>query len=272
MSANNPFFRRQASISSDVASPSFARSPTQEADRSFENIFGPSFAAAETHRDAGMPPTTFKQEVESSHGVPSPAMTTSLPTRPIENNEVGSPSLSQRSTSPREIAQPIEPPAPPESRQISSSFLPFPQERNNSLSSSRQVSAPASRYDEGSTTGADTPTSYTGTTPTGLPPSGQTETTPGMSSPFSQNASASPAASESRSASNVHDSIPGAFPGDSSSFVTASHTGGSNLSEQGPVKSSTDPFALNKEPVRSPITAKNDFDAAFAGFGGPSAD
>jgi epidermal growth factor receptor substrate 15 len=270
MSANNPFFRRQASISSDVASPSFARSPTQEADRSFENVFGPSFAAAETHRDAGMPPTTFKQEVESSHGVPSPAMAASLPTRPIESSEIGSPSLSQRSASPREIAQPIEPPAPPESRQISSSFLPFPSERNNSLSSSRQVSAPASRYDEVSTTGADTPTSYTGTTPTGPTPSGQTEMAPGMASPFSQIASVSPAASEARPAGNVHDSIPGVFPGDSSSFVTSSNTGGSTLSEQGPAKSSTDPFALNKEQVRSPVAAKNDFDAAFAGFGGAS--
>jgi epidermal growth factor receptor substrate 15 len=265
MSANNPFFRRQASISSDVASPPFARSPAQEADRSFENVFGPSFAVAETHRDAGMPLTTLKQEVEPSHGVPSPAMTTSLPTRPAESSEVGSPSLSQRSTSPREMAQPIEPPAPPESRQISSSFLPFPPERNNSLSSSRQVSAPASRYDEGST-GADTPTSYTGTTPTGLPPSGQTEIAPGMASPFSQNASASSAAGEARSTSNINDSI----PGDSSSFVTASHTGGSTLSEQAPGKSSTDPFTLNKEQVRSPVAAKNDFDAAFAGFGGPS--
>lgn len=270
MSANNPFFRRQASISSDVASPSFARSPAQEADRSFENVFGPTFSAAPTHQDS-MPPTTFKQEVEASHGVPSPATTTSLPTRPVESSEVGSPSLSQRSASPREIAQPIEPPAPPESRQISSSFLPFPQERNNSLSSSRQVSAPASRYDEGSTMGADTPTSYTGTTPTGLPPSSQTETAPGMASPFSQNASASPATSDTRSASNIHDSILGAFPGDSSSFVTASHTGGSTLSEQAPGKNSADPFALNKEQVRSPIAAKDDFDAAFAGFGGPSA-
>ncbi len=271
MSANNPFFRRQASISSDVGSPSFARSPAQEPDRSFENVFGPSFAAAETHRDAGMPPTIFKQEGEASHGVPSPALTTSLPTRPIESSEVSSPSLSQRSLSPRGPAQPIEPPAPPESRQISSSFLPFPQERNNSLSSSRQVSAPASRYDEGSTTGADTPTSYTGTTPTGLPPSSQPEVVPGISSPFSQNASASPAASEARSLSNVHDSIPGAFPGDSSSFIIASHTGGSILSEESPGKSSNDPFALNKEQVRSPVAAKNDFDAAFAGFGGSSA-
>jgi epidermal growth factor receptor substrate 15 len=144
-SANNPFFRRQTSMSSDVASPSFARSPIQEADRSFENVFGPSFATAETHRDAGMPPTTFKQEIEASHGIPSPAMNTSLPTRPAESSEIGSPPISQSSVSPREGSQPTEPPAPPESRQISSSYLPFPQERNNSLSSSRQVSGPASR-------------------------------------------------------------------------------------------------------------------------------
>jgi epidermal growth factor receptor substrate 15 len=39
-------------------------------------------------------------------------------------------------------------------------------------------------------------------------------------------------------------------------------TGGSTLSE----RAASDPFAINKEPVRSG-TAKDDFDAAFAGFG-----
>lgn len=274
MSANNPFFRRQTSISSDVASPLFARSPTtQESDHSFDNVFGPSFAAAASaNQDSSMPPTALKHEIEASHNIPTPAMNASLPARPVDGSEVASSSLSQRSASPRDISQQIEPPAPPESRQISSSFLPFPHERNNSLSSSRQVSAPASRYGESSTTGADTPTSYTGTTPTGLPPpGGQTEAAPGMSSPFNRNTSASPAASEARSAGNVHDSLPGTFPTDSISQITANHTGVSTLSEQSMEKNSTDPFSLNKEQARSPTSAKNDFDAAFAGFRSPSA-
>jgi cell division protein FtsB len=41
MSANNPFFRRQASTS-EISSPPFA-SPAHQTDRSFENVFGPAF-------------------------------------------------------------------------------------------------------------------------------------------------------------------------------------------------------------------------------------
>jgi epidermal growth factor receptor substrate 15 len=119
----------------------------------------------------------------------------------------------------------------------------------DSLSSSRQVSAPASRYGESSTAGPDTPTSYTVTTPTGLPAIGQTEAPIGITSQLDRNISASPTASEARSSANVHESIPGAFPGDTSS---------------------NDPFSLTKDPPRTPTTAKDDFDAAFAGFGGPS--
>lgn len=47
-----------------------------------------------------------------------------------------------------------QPPAPPESRQISSSFLPFP-DQATSLSSSRQVSPPASQIGGSAATGTD---------------------------------------------------------------------------------------------------------------------
>ncbi|PHH81951.1 hypothetical protein CDD83_3399 [Cordyceps sp. RAO-2017] len=109
-SGNNPFFKRTAStdIMGAFASPSTRGVP----DKSFDDVFGPSFSAP--------PPATFKQQ----HTGTSIASAGSFH------------APSRQGT--------LEPPPPPESRQINSSFLPFPA-HGESLSSSRQVSPPASR-------------------------------------------------------------------------------------------------------------------------------
>ena len=260
MSANNPFFRRQGSTSELPPSP-FAHSPAapQQNDRSFENVFGPSFGAAAGEQEAA-PPTTFRQGSESRS--PSGALASTLPIHSMTGSGSGfsSPSASSPSTTNRELPQANEPPPPPpESRQMSSSFLPFPAEHDESISSSRQVSAPNSRFGEGST-GADTPTNYIGTTPTGSSAAGGlAETTRAISPGLDRKSNASPADNEAS-----RESIPGAFPGDVNSDIVATPTGGSTLSEQ----AAADPFGAGKEPVRSG-TAKDDFDAAFAGFGAP---
>jgi epidermal growth factor receptor substrate 15 len=260
MSANNPFFRRQGSTSDLPASP-FAQSPaaSQQNDRSFENVFGPSFGAAAAEHEAASR-STFRQDSEVRS--PSGALASTLPMRSMTGSGSGfpSPSASPPSTTNRELPQASEPPPPPpESRQMSSSFLPFPSEHDESMSSSRQVSAPNSRFGEGST-GADTPTNYIGSTPTGSSGAGGLpETTRAISPGHDRKSNASPAANEASK-----DSIPGAFPDDVNSGIVATPTGGSTLSEQ----AAADPFGAGKEPVRSG-TAKDDFDAAFAGFGAP---
>ena len=260
MSANNPFFRRQGSTSEPPTSP-FAHSPvaSQQNDRSFENVFGPSFAAAAAEHEAA-PLTTFRQDSEVRS--PSGALASTLPIRSMTGSGSGfpSPSASSPSTTNRELPQASEPPPPPpESRQMSSSFLPFPTDHDESMSSSRQVSAPNSRFGEGST-GVDTPTNYIGTTPTGSSTAGPAETTRAISPGLDRKSNASPAGNEASK-----DSIPGAFPGEINSGIVATPTGGSSLSEQ----AAADPFGAGKEPTRS-ATAKDDFDAAFAGFGAPA--
>ncbi|CAD6443294.1 fecf3476-7cb4-41c4-a840-cb1daf72ee50 [Sclerotinia trifoliorum] len=235
MSANNPFFKRQATGGSNTDMGSaFAASPVQQTDRSFENVFGPAFGSALPHQETAAPPTSFKQD---------------LPTRPQTSGGFSTPSITG------EAAPPM-----PASRQISSSFLPFPT-HDDSVSSSRQVSAPNSRFGDNST-GGETPTNYMGTTPTGSSITNQTEpviTARAVSPDIDRRSTASPAVTESK------DSIPGAFPGDDNSNIVATPTGGTTLSEQ----VAADPFATTKEPVRSG-TAKDDFDAAFAGFGNSS--
>lgn len=246
MSANNPFFRRQGS-SSDIPNSPFSQ-PAQQTDRSFENVFGPAFGDAHPTKEA--PPLTSFRHDNEVHS----------PSNPLSRNQTGNgefpqPSASSPATSHRELpTQAAVPPPPPESRQMSSSFLPFP-DHEDSVTSSRQVSAPNSRFGEGST-GADTPTNYLGTTPTGSSSAGPAENVQSVSPGIDRNATASPAISTSK------DYMPGAFPGDANSQIVATPTGGSTLSEQ----AASDPFAISKEPVRSG-NAKDDFDAAFAGFG-----
>ncbi|KAE8449707.1 hypothetical protein EG329_007482 [Mollisiaceae sp. DMI_Dod_QoI] len=251
MSANNPFFRRHPS-SGDIPTSPFAASPaaSQHNDRSFENVFGPSFA---TTTNEPPPPTSFKAEGARS---PSVGSATAAPVRQQTTGGSGFHTPSPPTQTSREIPSVSEqPPPPPESRQISSSFLPFPS-HDDSVTSSRQVSAPNSRSGEGST-GADTPTNYMGMTPTGSSAAGPTETTRAVSPGVDRKSNASPTGLEA-----PQDVIPGAFPADSNSKVVATPTGGSTLSEQ----AAADPFALNKPPERTG-TAKDDFDAAFAGFG-----
>jgi epidermal growth factor receptor substrate 15 len=247
MSANNPFFRRHPS-SSEIPTSPFATSPvaSQPNDRSFENVFGPSFGAAATNEST--PPTSFKQEKEVRS--PSNGSISTLPVRTQTGSGFPSPSASPAANSARDLPQASEPPPPPESRQISSSFLPFPG-HEDSVSSSRQVSAPNSGFGDGST-GTDTPTNYIGTTPTGSSAAGPSETARAVSPGLDRKSNASPAANET---------IPGAFPGDLNSGIVATPTGGSTLSEQAAAES----FSLKA--LERTGTAKDDFDAAFAGFG-----
>jgi epidermal growth factor receptor substrate 15 len=247
MSANNPFFRRQGSTS-DIPSPPLA-SPTHQTDRSFENVFGPAFGGAVgSPALGGPPPTSF------GHGIDTPSVPNILSRAPTGHGEFSSPMASSPATSHRELptAQSAIPP-PPESREISSSFLPFPS-HEDSVTSSRQVSAPNSRFGEDST-GADTPTNYLGNTPTGSSSAGPSEIVRAASPNVDRNSTASPA-------STGIDAMPGAFP---DTGVVATPTGGSTLSE----KAASDPFAINQDPARS-VASKDDFDSAFAGFGGPA--
>ncbi|TFB05025.1 hypothetical protein CCMA1212_003056 [Trichoderma ghanense] len=134
-SGNNPFFKRSAST--DIMGV-FGPPPPSRAfsDRSFDDLFGPAGPVS----SSGTPPpvAAFKQQNtgQSSVSVGS-----------FSNNSGPTPHVSRVTT------LSAEPPAPPESRQLSSSFLPFPA-HNESLSSSRQVSPPTSSRAEGSASGS----------------------------------------------------------------------------------------------------------------------
>ncbi|PTB67576.1 hypothetical protein BBK36DRAFT_3584 [Trichoderma citrinoviride] len=213
-SGNNPFFKRSAST--DIMGV-FGPPPPNRAfsDRSFDDLFGPAGPVS----SSGTPPpvAAFRQQNtgQSSVSVGS-----------FSNNSGPTPHVSRVTT------LSAEPPAPPESRQLSSSFLPFP-EHNESLSSSRQVSPPTSSRAEGSASG-----SYP--FPGGAP-SGEAEA----------GAPAAPASSEEE---EKHDSA-------SATPVPATQGDSSQKPAEGEAQDRSGSFD-NTDHAK----AKADFDNAFAAF------
>ena len=141
----NPFLRRAptASPEKEVGSSSFAPrdlgAPNHDA---FDSIFGPSISS-----DLEVPPTLSK--VEPPAHPQSPLSSLAKTTQSPKSSD--GPDVPTRSDSPPPEAKEAFqfaaiPPPPPQSRQITSSFLPFRiMQRNDSTSSSVKVVPPASR-------------------------------------------------------------------------------------------------------------------------------
>lgn len=283
----NPFFRKspqpQPSTDNTMSPSGFSQGPHKDFDSVFSNTF--------TSPQSTAPPTTFRSE--SQNQVPTFSAPSGHSVRSSEGPDVPTPSTSPPLSSYQESPRTGEPPAPPESRQFASSFLPLRDNvpRSDSFSSSVKVSAPASRYGGPSGPGNETPT-ISKASPAGTPvpekpgversDTSKTETDTFASSLFNRTTSpvASITSDAQRSGSKAEDrkdafssfgapsnDIPGAFPRDTSSPLQQMPTGESSMSNQSKnAQNRTDPFSAGKDQPRSG-TGKVDFDAAFAGFG-----
>ncbi|PSN60270.1 hypothetical protein BS50DRAFT_536240 [Corynespora cassiicola Philippines] len=282
----NPFFRKSPQPSTDnTMSPSgFSRDGPH---KDFDSVFG-SFASPQSTA----PPTSFRSEGQTQP--PAFSAPSGHSVRSSEGPDVPTPSTSPPLSSYQESPRAGEPPAPPESRQFGSSFLPLREAvpRSESFSSSVKASAPASRY---GAPGNETPTiskASPASTPVPEKPAVErtdttrTETDNFNPSLFDRNFSASPVASvtsdHQRSGSKAEDrkdtfssfgaptaaghEIPGAFPRDTTSPLQQMPTGESSMSNQSKSTNRNDPFATtSRDQARG--GGKADFDAAFAGFG-----
>lgn len=150
----NPFLRRAPTASSEkgVGSSFAPRDLVVPNHDAFESIFGPSVIS-----DQDVPPTLSKVE-SAGHPQSTPPLLANTAQSPKSSNghHVPTPSDSPPQGD-KETFQPSAiPPPPPQSRQITSSFLPFrAMQRNDSTSSSVNVIPPASRG--GDYSGAATP-------------------------------------------------------------------------------------------------------------------
>ena len=146
----NPFFRRSSNATTEKGkSPFQTQGVTSPNHNAFDSLFGPSLVSS--NQTSGPPPSTsFSDDPPNTHReVPEQAMASNQSQNSSYGPEIPTPSvspppLSSFSDSPQAVS---EPPAPPQSRQITSSFLPFRPnvERSESESPSVRANPPASR-------------------------------------------------------------------------------------------------------------------------------
>ena len=226
-SANNPFFRRtgSADIMGAFSTPPPPPHVRTFSDKSFDDVFGPSLSPP------SQPPTavpTFKPQTTGTSTASAGSFATPGTTT--------SPSVSRQATV-------VEPPAPPESRQMSSSFLPFG-DPTESLTSSRQVSPPASRLGQIDTSAEFAPNLVA--SPVKPVATGQS-----FASGSETNKSVTPSAPEVKPASSAASPF-GEAPAAERAKSPVGHSHNN---------SSSDPFAAMDQ-----AKAKEDFDSAFASF------
>ncbi|KAL1795828.1 hypothetical protein ACET3X_006052 [Alternaria dauci] len=282
--STNPFFRKSPQPAENTMSPSgFAREGPH---KDFDSVFG-SFGTPQS----SAPPVSFRPENQSQG--PSFSVPSGQSVQSSEGPGVPTPSTSPPLSSYQESPRGADPPAPPESRQFGSSFLPLREsgQRSDSFSSSVRATAPASRY---GVPGNETPTisqASPASTPVAEKPTvertetNRTETDNFNPSLFSRNFSASPVASvtsdtqrstraEERKdtftnfgapSAGIAQDIPGAFPREGATPLQQNQTGESSLSGPNRNNNRADPFGSTTS--EQPRGGKDDFDAAFAGFG-----
>lgn len=287
----NPFLRRPPTeLSAQGDSSAFTASNTASPNHTaFDNFFGPP---PTVHHEVG-PATSLsvRSPVISDEQPSTPAVSTRL----SEGQITVSPSDSALSTA-AEIDTPHIPPAPPRSRQITSSFLPLRNlQRSDSASSSVVVAPPGSRA--GGASGSQTPTDLR---PPNMGSTRQLDLNQKLESQETQprrdelqsgsdatdniiTADGQVGVAQNRSTETDHGQvsgqpttdleIPGAFPGDTraKSSVQFSRSNSSQSAEDQPTPSATQFLnssaqTPNQEKILS-SSSKDDFSAAFEGFG-----
>ena len=281
----NPFFRQNTTGPSVAAptSPYENRNVTSPGTNTFDSLFGPS--AVDQASAPRPPPTTFGSD---SPTPPQVQQSAPLP-RITDLSRQGTGPLSEPST-----PSTSEPPPPPQSRQITSSFLPLrdPLERADSTTSSVKVIPPASRlgshaFDspadrapanegtlDGGTKGLDSsdepgypPQAQASPVPAGLqhtpPSSDEGETQWQESAPSLEPAQPLPERKSSQD-------IPGAFPGDATPPMQQEPP----YKSMEPPRSDTIegqhlgylPRAGSSDKAPAQTSPKEDFDSVFQGF------
>ncbi|KAL8731068.1 MAG: hypothetical protein Q9181_004440 [Wetmoreana brouardii] len=283
----NPFMRRQSADpgSKAVGSPFQPSNVTSPSQNAFDSFFGPSFGS----HPSAPPPTSFQTESPSNtRETPFPNVTSGHSEKssdgPGPPTPSGSPPSSTYDSTPQVAS---EPPAPPQSRQITSSFLPFDKflKRSGSDSSSVRANPPESRMGEPG--GFDTPTdrnvslSESAAQSFPQPPSGSSSLRPtdldnndAISSSFHNPSGTgrSEAMPENRQQNDPFGQpsaardMPGGFPSDPTPPLTPDGKKSSSQADSYTPSGLRTEVQSNGGRERSPASVQEDFNAAFQGF------
>ena len=299
MASLNPFFRGPANPPSTerglTSLPFTAGNVTSPNHNAFDSFFGPSAATA-----TPPPATSFRSETPQIPRESTPIQ--NISSQPEDGASMNTPSASPPhsnfSDSPVTAS---EPPAPPKSRQITSSFLPLrPKfEHSGSETSSVKVMPPASRagesaetptYAQSEATIPESPKQHFQEMAAQAPQAEHLQLTPPSSQQtpeiMTQETTAPMITADTTGFSGASREVPGAFPGDETPLEKSEHSTYNSASS--PYSSSVldprvdsasqpsmpaaipttllagtaNPFAKSN----TPTSAKDDFDSAFEGF------
>lgn len=302
----NPFFRQRGLTGSSDRGVSSAFTPQNVGTPNhsvFDSFFGPALGSS-TQPSTPLQ-TSVRTESPIQHREPQEPMFTGESFKSSEGAAIHTPAETPPPTSAVETPQPANvPPAPPKSRQITSSFLPFRSnlQRSDSRSSSVQVAPPASRL--GDSTEFDMPSTRDVSfsqpmdarvdapkpaetaappplTETSLSSLNRAANNPGLIGNVdrsledtSQGVSPFPSIPQEGSRE-----LPGAFPSDATPPIHPHNAASESsddafqptISQPDSAKSAkNDPFSMASDKPQTPPSAKDDFDSAFAGFGNKS--
>lgn len=298
----NPFFRRPTNLSTERGmsqpffTPQAVASPNHDA---FDSFFGPSLNTSGPNESSGQHAPSSSNFFEREPTAPSKS--TSLPGLEMElHDELGNPGVSNRAPSTQGDlpSSNAVPPAPPQSRQITSSFLPLRNNRTNasSPSSSVGVAAPTSRF--GDTSGLATPVNERSISQAFHRSDAKASSKdssflpPGLNSasPFPERRLSVSGESDTRRPSAIGTAeanhgfrhmdqpsappdIPGAFPSGSTPFHTPASSSGQleESSSEPDIPFHNDSTVQDRSPpinsdTKNPSSAKDDFESAFSGL------
>lgn len=226
----NPFLKRTmtgTSENNNIASPQISN----DQQRAFDSLFGPSFGAAPATAVKPPPPTSFRAESQTdsvkstgASGIPTP----SVSPPPSSAGAFGS-----------------EPPAPALSRQMTPNALPLAE--NESETTSTKVSPPGSRFSTRDTSSLGAPSR-----------AGDNEPRPTSASPFG----------EAEDSKSQFPAVPGSFDDPPSRTATTSPGGEDKPADA--KDPSFDELFGGPAHQRSKSQKDNDFEEAFAAMKGPT--
>lgn len=297
----NPFFRQRAPTGSSdrgVSSPFTPQSAAVPNHDAFDSFFGP--VAEPASQPSAVPATSFRTDpTTQQHELPEEPTFTGQSIKSPEGAEVPMPVETTPPPTMDTSQSASVPPAPPQSRQITSSFLPLRSDldRPDSRSSSVKVAPPASRMSGSSSYSTPTDRGASFSAPIdprvdAPKPSGETASPVAQMSPSSSEEAAQappfsgmdpsigPTGQGTASSPSIQREgsrdIPGAFPGDATPPVQTQQRASESSDEpfhptnsqpESASSAKNDPFSMASEKQRTPPSAKDDFDAAFASFG-----
>lgn len=282
----NPFFRQRGMTGSsdrEVTSPFGAQKVGTPNHSAFDSFFGPALTSSA--QPSAPPLTAFGSDGSGQNrDAPQEAIFAGGSVKSSEDAAIATPTETPPPSVAETPSSATVPPAPPKSRQITSSFLPLRNDlqRSDSTSSSVQVAPPASRLGDSGDFVMPNIRDVSFSQPIdprvdAPKPIGSLAYPPPEASPSSsEDIVHTPPTSREVDPQDGSRDLPGAFPGDATPPVLSQKAGSESSEDafhpttsqpESAISAKNDPFAMSGDRTQTPTSTKDDFESAFTTFG-----